>query len=235
MTIARAIARAIAPPLLHHSSTTPPPLLHHSSTTPPPLLHHSSTSPPPPPLTTPVVEVVEVVEVVDSDAKVVEVVDVAVARIRLTHPWCCCSCHRCPSPPTAFRSTRRSTPHFTPHLYPHAPPPSPLTTPEVAIPTGLPPPPHPTLAGSLPIEANARPYPHQCCNHFRWGPRRTGPYRCCNCIRSIYDSGEQGLKQKMHRPIHTSVATISVDDSGERGHIGVATVPAPMMTAANRA
>ena len=26
-------------------------------------------------------------------------------------------------------------------------------------------------------EAKARPYPHQCCNHFRWGPRRTGPYR----------------------------------------------------------
>ena len=70
--------------------------------------------------------------------------------------------------------------------------------------------------------------------HFRWGPRRTWPYRCCNCIRSIEDSGEQGLTQ-MYSRIHTSVATISVGDSGERGHIGVATVPAQWRTAENRA
>ena len=41
--------------------------------------------------------------------------------------------------------------------------------------------------------------PHQCCNYFRWGPRRTGPSKCTH--------------------IHTSVSTIFVGDSGEMGRI----------------
>jgi hypothetical protein len=42
--------------------------------------------------------------------------------------------------------------------------------------------------------------PHQCCNHFRWVPRRTGPSKCTH--------------------IRPSVATISVGGNGERGHMG---------------
>ena len=51
--------------------------------------------------------------------------------------------------------------------------------------------------------SNARPHPHQCFNHFRWGQRRKGAVSV--------------IPKQKHGHTHTSVATISAGFRGEQG------------------